>query len=125
MDSIILNIISVVVTAVIVPLISLLGTKLYQLINNKIKDEKAAKYLNDASTIVIDAVRTVFQTYVETLKNQGSFNKDAQIIALNKAKEIVMAQLSTDTQEYLKANFGDVGEWVSNKIEASINLLKN
>lgn len=125
MDSIVLNIISVVVTAVIIPLISLLGTKLYQLINNKIKDEKASKYLTDASNIVLDAVRSVFQTYVETLKNEGSFNKEAQLIALNKAKEIVLSQLSTDTQDYLKTNFGDVGEWILNKIEASINLLKN
>lgn len=43
MNEILLNIISVVVTAVVIPLISLLGSKLHELINSKIKNEKGAK----------------------------------------------------------------------------------
>lgn len=67
----------------------------------------------------------MFQTYVEALKKEGSFNKNAQLIALNKAKDIVLAQLSDDIKDYINKNFGDVDTWINTQIEASINTLKN
>lgn len=125
MNEILLNIISVVVTAVVIPLISLLGTKLYQLINTKISNEKGAKCLTEATDIVLNAVRSVFQTYVESLKKSGSFNKEAQVQALNLAKDIVLAQLSEETKNYITKNYGDLNEWLKTSIEAGINKLKN
>ena len=67
----------------------------------------------------------MFQTYVEALKKEGSFNKDAQLIALNKTKDIVPAQLSDDIKNYINKNFGDINTWINTQIEASINTLKN
>lgn len=125
MNEILLNIISVVVTAVVIPLISLLGSKLYELINSKIKNEKGAKYLTEASEIVLNAVRFVFQTYVESLKKSGSFDKDVQIEALNLAKNIVLSQLSAETKTFISSNYGDLNEWLITSIEAGINKLKN
>lgn len=125
MNEILLNIISVVVTAVVIPLISLLGSKLYELINSKIKNEKGAKCLTEASEIVLNAVRSVFQTYVESLKKSGSFDKDAQIEALNLAKNIALSQLSGETKAYISTNFGDLNEWLITSIEAGINKIKN
>ncbi len=125
MNEILLNVLSCVVTAVIIPLITLLGSKLIKWISGKIDNEKTSKYLTEATTIVLDAVKCVFQTYVEALKKEGSFNKDAQLIALNKAKEIVLNQLSNDVKEYIKSNFGDIDTWLTTQIEASINTLKN
>lgn len=68
MNEIILNIISVVVTAVILPLISYAGARLITWLNTKIKDENAKQQLTVATDIVTNAVRSVFQTYVEVLK---------------------------------------------------------
>ena len=124
MNEIVLNIISCVVTVVVIPLISLLGGKLIQLISNKIKDEKASSLLTQATNIVLDAVRSVFQTYVEALKKEGKFDGDAQLVALNKAKEIALNQLSDDLKEFITKNFGNLTSWLANQIEASINLLK-
>ena len=42
MNEIIINIISVVVTSIVLPLISIAGAKLIQFINSKIKNNKAA-----------------------------------------------------------------------------------
>ena len=80
MNEILLNVLSCVVTAVIIPLITLLGSKLIKWISSKIDNEKTSKYITEATTIVLDAVvnvKCVFQTYVEALKKEGSFNKDA------------------------------------------------
>ena len=107
-----------------IPLITLLGSKLIKWISSKIDNEKTEKYLTEATTIVLDAVKCVFQTYVEALKKEGNFGKDAQLIALNKAKDIVLSQLSEDIKKYIKTNFGDVDTWINTQIEASINTLK-
>lgn len=124
MNEMLLNIISVVVSAIVLPLISIGGTQLIKLINSKIKNQEASKLLSDATSIVLNAVRTVTQTYVDTLKANGLFNKDAQLVALNKAKDIALSQMSSDVKDFINANFGDVQLWITNQIEASINLLK-
>ena len=125
MNEIIINIISVVVTSIVLPLISIAGAKLIQFINSKIKNNKAADLLTTATTIVINAVRSVFQTYVEALKKEGSFNKDAQIIALNKAKDIALTQMTDEVKEYLVTTYGSLDSWLDTNIEATINVLKN
>ena len=58
MNEIVLNIISVVVTAIILPLISYAGARLIAWLNTKVKDENARIQLTAASTIVINAVRS-------------------------------------------------------------------
>ena len=125
MNEIIINIISVVVTSIVLPLISIAGAKLIQFINSKIKNNKAADLLTTATTIVINAVRSVFQTYVEALKKEGSFNKDAQIIALNKAKDIALTQMTDEVKDYLVTTYGCLDSWLDTNIEATINILKN
>ena len=79
MNDILINIISAVVTTVLLPLITWAGTKLIQYIGTKVKNEKAATLLSTATTVVLNAVRSVFQTYVESLKASGSFGLDAQV----------------------------------------------
>ena len=125
MNEILLNILATVVTCIILPLISFLGFKLSQFLNSKIKDEKAKTLLNQANEIVMNAVRSVFQTYVESLKNSGSFNEDAQAIALGKAKTIINAELTGELKTFLIQNYGDLTSWITNSIEASIYKLKN
>ena len=125
MNEIIINIISIVVTSIVLPLISIAGAKLIQFINSKIKNNKAADLLTTATTIVINAVRSVFQTYVEALKKEGSFNKDAQINALNKAKDIALTQMTDEVKEYLVSTYGSLDSWLDTNIEATINILKN
>jgi hypothetical protein len=125
MNDILLNIISIVVTAVIVPLISLLGTKLIQWIGTKIKDEKAAAFLSKASEIVLSAVKSVYQTYVDSLKKSGDFDAEAQKTALNKATVIIKSQLGTELIDYIKKNYGDLDAWISTQVESTIDTLKN
>ena len=125
MNNILLNIISVIVTAIILPLISYLGLRLTTYLNNKIKDEKAKTLLTKATQIVTNAVRSVFQTYVESLKAEGKFDEHSQNVALKKAKDIVLAEFSDDIKNFINENYGDLTEWITNQIEATINLLKN
>lgn len=125
MNDILINIISAVVTTVLLPLITWAGTKLIQYIGTKVKNEKAVALLTTATTIVLNAVRSVFQTYVESLKASGSFNAEAQKTALSKAKDIALSQLGEDVKEYISSTYGNLDGWMTNQIESTINLLKN
>ena len=125
MDDIFINILSCIVTVIILPLITLLGSNLIKWISKKIDDENVEKNLIKATNIILDAVKYVLQTYVDNLKKEGKFTKDAQLIAFNKAKEIVLSQFNEEIKNYLKDNFGDIDSWIDVQIEASINNLKN
>ncbi len=125
MNEVFMTIISAVVTAIVLPLISIGGARLIALINAKIKNDEAAKILATATDIVTSAVRSVFQTYVEALKKSGSFDMDAQKTALSKAKNVAISQMSEDVKDYIKSNYGSLDAWLTVQIEATINMLKN
>ena len=55
------------------------------LIKGKIGNETAQKYLGGAVTIIDNAVKATYQTYVQALKEEDKFDKDAQLAALEKA----------------------------------------
>ncbi len=125
MNDILLNVLSIFVTVIIIPLITILGTKLIKWINAKVSNENAAKLLTSASTIVLQSVQAVFQTYVESLKASDSFDTNAQLTALEKAKETALSQMSDDVKNYIENNYGNLDAWLKTKIEATINTLKN
>ena len=125
MNQILLNVLATVVTCIVLPLISFLGVKLTQWLNTKIKDEKAQKLFAQAIEIVTNAVRTTFQTYVESLKTSGGFGKDEQLVALNKANAIILSEMTEELKNWIVTNYGDLSNWISNQIEASIYKLKN
>lgn len=125
MNEILINIISVLVTAVIIPLISIGGTQLVKLINSKIKSTETAKQLTTATQIVTNATLCVFQTYVESLKAEGKFDKESQLVALERAKDIAISQMTDDVKEYIATNYGNLDHWLTTQIEATINVLKS
>ena len=125
MNQILLNILAAIVTCIVLPLISFIGIKFTQWLNTKIKNDKGKALMERATQIVLDAVRCVFQTYVEALKKSGGFDQKAQIYAFNLAKDTALKQLGDDAKNYIAQNYGDLEEWLKTEIEASINLLKN
>lgn len=117
-------------------LLSILGTVLTALatwgverliawLNTKIKDNKALTYLNNAISVITSVVKATYQTYVEALKDKNMFTEEAQKEALNRAIEQAKATMSTEVQNYITANFGDLTEWIRLQIEAVIYSLKN
>ena len=125
MNEIFISIISVVVTTVVLPLITIGGTKLIQLINQKIKDDRTRTILTGLTTIVERAVRSVTQTYVDTLKKNGKFDQEAQLVALSLAKDEVLRELNTERRIFIETNYGSINDFVTTQIESTINLIKS
>ena len=100
-------------------------TALTAWLNAKVKDKKLAKFLSDLSAIVITSVKTVYQTYVEALKDKNVFNKEAQKTALDEALKLIKTQLTPELIQYIEDNFGDVDSWLKSQIESTIYSLKS
>ena len=90
----------------------------------KVENDTADKYISMVAQTITDCVIATNQTYVETLKKQGSFDTEAQKIAFQKTLDAVIAVLSDDAKAYLSELYGDVTAYLTTRIEAEVNLQK-
>ena len=93
---------------------------LFTLLRKKIKDEKLARLISRVENIVSKTVILINQTYVDALKEEGLFDKDAQKAAFEMCKEKVLAMLNDETIIALAETFGDYEEWIRTLIEAYV-----
>lgn len=120
-QTVLLSVVSIVLTA----LVTWASERLISYLNTKISNAKYAKYLTDSVTIVMGAVKSTYQTYVEALKDKDMFTEEAQKEALTRATTLAMSQLSQELQTFITTNFGDLEGWIQNAIESSLYDLKN
>ena len=130
MNEVITNITPVLTEALCALLIAFTGY-LITYINKKKKAlqqemdcELADKYLEMLEKTIVDCVTATNQTFVETLKKQGTFDEAAQKEAFVTTYNNVMAILSEDCYEYLTEITADVESYIVNKIEAEVNFAK-
>lgn len=93
---------------------------LFTLLRKKIKDEKLARLISRVENIVSKTVILVNQTYVDALKEEGLFDKEAQKAAFEMCKEKVLAMLNDEAIVAIADTFGDYEEWIRTLIEAYV-----
>lgn len=115
----------------IIPLLTVLTTYFVKWVNAKsaeikvnIDDAELVKYIDMLNRTITECVIATNQTYVEALKQQGKFDAEAQKIAFQMTSKAVLDILSDDAKEYLSAAVGDLNIYITNKIEAEVNLNK-
>ena len=74
--------------------------------------------------IVNRAVITTNQTFVNELKKQGKFDKEAMEVAYNKTFNSIVASLSQSFFEYIDEEAIDIDTLLKNMIETSVNWNK-
>jgi hypothetical protein len=99
---------------------------LAKIATNRTQEEKelASKYLNMVEKTVTDCVMATNQTYVDSLKQEGKFDSEAQKAAFNKTLDAVLAILTDDAKEYLTQIFGDLNVYLTNLIESQVKINK-
>ncbi len=125
MNQSVLNIILAGVSIIVTGLASWGVAVFTNWINSKMKDKKMAALLAQAMQIVADAVKLIFQEFVEALKKNGKFDEAAQKEAKEAATKIIMNKLTPELKEFITANYGDIVAWVSDQIEVAIYNFKN
>ncbi|MBQ1570024.1 MAG: hypothetical protein IIZ78_02775 [Clostridiales bacterium] len=93
---------------------------LFALLRKKVKDEKLARLLTRVENIVKQTVILINQTYVDALKEEGLFDKEAQKAAFDMCKEKVLAMLNDETIVAIAETFGDYEGWIRTLIEAYV-----
>ena len=93
-------------------------------INANVDNTVHTKYMNMLTETITNCVIATNQTYVETLKNIGKFDAEAQKEAFKRTSEAVMSILNQDAVEYLSSAVGDLKAYINKKIEAEVNLNK-
>lgn len=116
---------------IIYPVLSIAGIYLTYLISVKIKelkqkasDEATKKCLDMLNDTIADAVLATTQTYVESLKEQGKFDEEAQKVAFKQTYDAVIGLLTTEAINCITAYVGDLETYVTNKIEANVKVSK-
>lgn len=125
MNQELLNIIISGVSVIVTGLCSWTVSALVKWLNSKIADKELETFLVKITTIITDAIKAVYQSFVQTLKEAGKFDEAAQQEAKKRALEIIHSQLTVEMKEYISSNFGDIEVWLNEKIESIIYTLKN
>ena len=120
----IINILLSALGIIITGLASFVVVKLTSWIDTKVKDKKVAEILSTLNQLVFNSVSEVYQTFVETIKNEGKFTTEAQTKALNMCLDKIKSKLAPEIVEFIKNNFGDVTEYLKCLIESTIYQLK-
>ena len=124
-QQILINITITVAAALLTALGSWVLVKVKNLVATKNKNTKTQALLLGAVDVVASVVKATYQTYVQAIKGTEAWTQEAQKNALQQALRNAQVQLSTEAKDYIQANFGDVGAWVQNQIEATLYDLKN
>lgn len=126
------DLVSTIIQTVLIPLLIALTGFLVKWINakaneakDKIKDDKYYLYIDILQELVTKTVIMVNQTYVDELKKENAFTKEAQIEAFNRVYETVIASLSEDVYVYLEQIIGNLDEYLTVLIESSVKAQKS
>lgn len=126
-----LNLLQDILEVCIIPLLGVLTAYLVAFIKskseelrNKTDNEITDKYVQMLSQTITDCVIATNQTYVEALKKDNAFTKDAQKEAFQKTYDAIMLVLTDDAKEYLTEVYGDLTAYITMKIESQVNTNK-
>ena len=115
----------------IIPLLGILTTFLVKYLNSKINETQTKvdndvldKYLEMLKSTITTCVISTNQTYVDSLKEQGKFDLEAQQTAFTMTYEAVLELLSDEAKKYLVEAFGDLETYITKQIEAEVNIQK-
>ena len=86
---------------------------------------KAQGYIKEITDAIADAVAATSQTYVDALKQAGKFTPEAQAEAAKKALNACLASISPAAMAFIEGIYGDVKDYLTNKIEAEVRKQKN
>ena len=130
MENILLDIIYILITGVGIVLtkyiVDLLNTKINEAqTNTKIADyDVLNKYIDSAQEIISNIVLSVSQTYVDSLKSSGKFDKESQAIAKNKAVELAKNMITEESKNAIIILYGDFDAYLDNIIESCVKKNK-
>ena len=116
--------------ALIALLLSVATTAITVFLKSKtaqIKNQTVRQLLIEVDEALSTAVTATSQTYVDQLKKEKNFGKDAQVEALNKAKDTFNSLISADAEKLLNTMYSteeSLDAFITAKIEEKVKVQK-
>ena len=125
------EIIEIILIVVVIPILSIITKwivayiklKIKQ-IEQKIKEEKCKNCISIAEDIVLSAVISVAQTYVDCIKSEGCFDQGAKNEAFEMARQRAREMMSDSLINILEEEYEDADAWLDNRIEYYVKHIK-
>ena len=89
-----------------------------------IEQYKLNQYIDIAQSALSTAVEATAQTYVDSLKQSGSFTEEAQAIAKDKALSIAKKLLTAEVREAVTTVYGDLDTYLDSMLESMVHKTK-
>ena len=96
------------------------GVQLIRTKTAEIKNAEVQQMIDNIGDIVI----MVSQTFVDSLKESGNFDEEAQAKAFNMAKTAALNGMSDSMKKYIDKYCGGLDEWLRIQIEAWVKKNK-
>ena len=93
-------------------------------IKTTVQNDELQKTLDMVVEIVTNAVTQTNQTFVDSLKNAGTFTPEAAAQAFNMSKDTVLKLLSEDAKTVIAKVYGDLDTYLDTLIESTVKQLK-
>lgn len=90
-----------------------------------IKNDKISNTLDHVVSMVLNCVETTNQTFVDELKKNGEFTKEAAAEAFLMSKTMAIQMLSEDAAEIIVEVYGDIDVYLDTLIETTVKNLKD
>jgi hypothetical protein len=127
MSEVLQSILYAVITAAVPVITTFLCKWLFSLYENnkvKIKNETVREVLDKVVDMLVAVVETTTSTYVKQLKKDGTFDEAAQQEAFKRSFEAAKKLLTEESVKIIAETYGDVDEYLTNKIEQLVEELK-
>lgn len=95
-----------------------------QEIKRELEDTEFQNTMLKAIDTIESVIETTSQTYVDTLKKQGTFTKEAQKEALERTIADVMVLLPSEAKALIEVTYNDLDKWVRNYVESYLREQK-
>lgn len=116
----ILQILITIAIPVITTILTTLANKALDYQIQKIQDEKMQQLLKEGTSLVLDSVNYIQQTYVDDLKAADSFDTTAQKHALEAAKTRALDLMRNDVYKALDNQYENANRYIETIIESAI-----
>lgn len=121
----IMNIVAPYLVPAAVAALGVITTAFWNWFKAKTKNATLDKYIDRADDAIMTAVAETMQTFVTTMKDQGTWDADAA----NKAFELSMIRakeiMGAAALQALPEAIGDLEKWLTAKIEAATLIVKS
>ena len=97
---------------------------LYENNKTKIKNETVRGVLDKVTDMLVSVVETTSSVFVKQLKAEGKFNDEAKKAAFKMSFDTAKKMLTEESTKIIAETYGDVDEYLTNKIEQLVEELK-